>query len=413
MQYSKKILNHFSNPRNTGEIFDADGIGTIGSEECGDIIKIWIKVSEDQHLADIKYRVFGCPAAIASCSMMTELAMGIHLDDAYELTDKQVADALGGLPDQKYHCSNLAASALHEAIMNYALKGSTKTKTITVTALIENTATGNLLSEHGLSLWLEFGDKRILLDAGQSDMIFQNAKLLGINLETTDAIVLSHGHYDHTGGLKAVLDIASNTTIYLHPEAFKSKYSQKDKKTRMIGMPDSAKEAIHVMANNGKVIWTEMPTELFQGLFVTGRIPRNTDFEDSGGNFFVNQNCQKKDELLDDQAIFFQTKYGFVILLGCAHAGVVNTLDYVVKLTNQRKIFAIIGGMHLLNASDERIEYTIDAFKKYDIQKIIPLHCTGQKATGKIKKAFGKKYMSCQAGEKIVFNEALIFNKKT
>ena len=121
MEYTNKVLDHFMNPRNTGEIPDADGIGTIGSQECGDMIRVWIKVS-DEHLADIRYKVFGCPAAIACCSMMTELVMGKHLDDAGELTDEQVADALGGLPARKYHCSNLAASALQKAIMDYVVK---------------------------------------------------------------------------------------------------------------------------------------------------------------------------------------------------------------------------------------------------------------------------------------------------
>jgi len=106
------------NPRNVGEIIDADGMGQIGDEECGDMVKVCIKV-DDNHLTDIKYTVFGCPAAIAVCSMMSELAKGMHIDKAYEMTDAQVAEALGGLPDQKYHCSNLAASALHKAITNY------------------------------------------------------------------------------------------------------------------------------------------------------------------------------------------------------------------------------------------------------------------------------------------------------
>jgi nitrogen fixation NifU-like protein len=121
MQYTDKVLEHFTNPRNIGEIPDANGIGTIGSEECGDMIRVWIKIT-DERLTDIKYKVFGCPAAIACCSMMTELAMGKHIDDANELTDEQVAEALGGLPAQKYHCSNLAASALHKAIMDYVFR---------------------------------------------------------------------------------------------------------------------------------------------------------------------------------------------------------------------------------------------------------------------------------------------------
>ena len=121
IEYTDKVLDHFKNPRNTGEIPDADGMGKIGSVECGDMILVWIKV-DGEHLVDVRYKVFGCPAAIACCSMMSELSLGKHLDDAAELTDEQVADALGGLPANKYHCSNLAASALQKAIMDYILK---------------------------------------------------------------------------------------------------------------------------------------------------------------------------------------------------------------------------------------------------------------------------------------------------
>lgn len=106
------------NPINVGEIADADGVGTIGSEDCGDMIRVWIKI-KNERLEDIKYKVFGCPAAIACCSRMTQIAMGLTLDEANDLTDEQVAESLGGLPMTKMHCSNLAASALHEAILNY------------------------------------------------------------------------------------------------------------------------------------------------------------------------------------------------------------------------------------------------------------------------------------------------------
>jgi len=116
--YSDKVIEAFMNPHNVGEITDADGVGTIGSEDCGDMIRVWIKVA-DERLADIKYKVFGCPAAIACCSRMTQMAMGQTLDEANDLTDEQVAESLGGLPLDKMHCSNLAATALHEAILNY------------------------------------------------------------------------------------------------------------------------------------------------------------------------------------------------------------------------------------------------------------------------------------------------------
>jgi len=107
--YTNTVIEHFSNPRNVGEIPDADGVAAIGSEECGDMIRVWIKVN-NEHLTNVKYKVFGCPAAIACCSMMTELAIGKHVDKAWELTDDHVAEALGGLPADKYHCSNLAGA---------------------------------------------------------------------------------------------------------------------------------------------------------------------------------------------------------------------------------------------------------------------------------------------------------------
>ncbi|MBE0536630.1 MAG: iron-sulfur cluster assembly scaffold protein [Phycisphaerae bacterium] len=100
MEYTEKVLAHFANPRNVGEIADADGVGSIGSKECGDMIRVWIKVDK-WRLADVRYKVFGCPAAIACCSMMTELAIGRRLDEACELTDAKVAEALGGLPAHK------------------------------------------------------------------------------------------------------------------------------------------------------------------------------------------------------------------------------------------------------------------------------------------------------------------------
>lgn len=120
--YSEKVMDHFSNPRNVGEIADADGVGEVGNPVCGDIMRIYIKV-KDNVIEDIKFKTLGCGAAIATSSMVTEMAKGKTLEEALTMSNKQVAEALDGLPPQKMHCSNLAADALHAAISDYIKKG--------------------------------------------------------------------------------------------------------------------------------------------------------------------------------------------------------------------------------------------------------------------------------------------------
>jgi len=116
--YTEKVMDHFTNPRNVGEIKDADGVGEVGNAKCGDIMRIYLKV-EDDIIKDVKFKTFGCGAAIATSSMVTELVIGKTLKEALEISNKAVAEALGGLPPAKMHCSNLAADALHEAIKDY------------------------------------------------------------------------------------------------------------------------------------------------------------------------------------------------------------------------------------------------------------------------------------------------------
>ena len=273
-------------------------------------------------------------------------------------------------------------------------------KDLRITTLVEDTTlNGRLLAEHGLSFWIEYGDKRILFDTGQSDILVQNAKVLGINLAEVNAIVLSHGHYDHTGGLSAILDIASKIKVYMHPTSTEPKFSRKVLGEKSIGMPHLAKKAVQKC----HVVWTATPAQIFPGMSVTGQVPRRNNFENVGGAFFVYENYKKPDELLDDQTLFIETSKGLVVVLGCAHSGVVNTLEYISNLTSRNKIYAVIGGMHLLKASRIRITNTIEAFKKYEIQKIVPLHCTGRKAVRELKNTFGDKCLLISTGGQIIF----------
>lgn len=122
IEYSETVMEHFSNPRNVGEIEDASGVGTVGNAKCGDIMRIYLDVNEEQLIQDCKFKTFGCGAAVATSSMATEMIKGKSVKEALQLTNKAVQEALGGLPDVKVHCSLLAEEAVHAALWDYAQK---------------------------------------------------------------------------------------------------------------------------------------------------------------------------------------------------------------------------------------------------------------------------------------------------
>jgi 7,8-dihydropterin-6-yl-methyl-4-(beta-D-ribofuranosyl)aminobenzene 5'-phosphate synthase len=271
---------------------------------------------------------------------------------------------------------------------------------ICITTLVENTTSSlGLLAEHGLSFWIEYGNRHILFDTGQSELLVQNAKALNIDLAQADVIVLSHGHYDHTGGLSTVLGIARKAILYLHPAAIKLKFSRSSPKPCSIGMPDPVKKAIH----SRKIIWTEFPTQVFDGIGLTGQVPRTNNFEDAGGPFFLDEGCREPDPLLDDQALFIESSKGLIVVFGCAHAGVVNTLQRISDINRGKHFYAVMGGMHLINADPERIERTITAFREYDLQIIGPAHCTGRNAVERIRSAFPEQCFDCSVGTWVRF----------
>ena len=120
--YTEKVIEHFSNPRNVGEIEDASGVGEVGNVKCGDIMRVYLKIDENDVIIDANFKTFGCGAAIATSSMVTELVIGKKIEEALQITNKTVAEALDGLPPLKMHCSNLAADAMHEALKDYMSK---------------------------------------------------------------------------------------------------------------------------------------------------------------------------------------------------------------------------------------------------------------------------------------------------
>jgi 7,8-dihydropterin-6-yl-methyl-4-(beta-D-ribofuranosyl)aminobenzene 5'-phosphate synthase len=274
---------------------------------------------------------------------------------------------------------------------------------IRITILVENSAGGRgLQAEHGLSLWLEAGSERVLFDTGQTPgVLLHNARQLGIEIETADAVVLSHGHYDHTGGLREVLLRGGLPHIFLHSGALTSRYSRhRDGTVHEVGMPAAVDETF-LRAHAASLTWTDGPTAVNDWLSVTGPVPRATDFEDTGGDFYMDAACVTPDPIMDDQAAFFHTPGGTVVLLGCGHAGVVNTLYHVRELTGGRPIRAVIGGLHLISASQQRLDATVDAFRSLGIALLAPAHCTGARAQARLGSDFPDRWEPCSTGTRL------------
>jgi 7,8-dihydropterin-6-yl-methyl-4-(beta-D-ribofuranosyl)aminobenzene 5'-phosphate synthase len=270
-----------------------------------------------------------------------------------------------------------------------------------ITILVNNTGDDGLLIEHGLAFWIETAGSCILLDAGQGKALEHNAPLLGINLENAASLVLSHGHYDHSGGIAHVLDINSQVHVYCHPGVVVPRYSIKSaEEIRTITMPQDARAALNALPPE-RLHWVTQPVLLAPTVGITGPIARKSDFEDPGGPFFFDTSRRNADPIDDDQALWIKTPRGLIIVAGCSHSGVKNTIDAVREIAGEKSIVALIGGFHLKDASEERINKTAAVLQDLDAEVIISCHCTGDRATEVLHAVLGDRVRSGRAGMKI------------
>lgn len=265
-----------------------------------------------------------------------------------------------------------------------------KDSQVRITVLLENRARDGLLSEHGVSFWIEADGMKLLLDTGQSDAFARNAEALGINLEDADALILSHGHSDHSGGLAAVLPKMKSPIVYLHPAALLERYSIREGIAKPIGIPPAASAALDDLPVPG-CHWVRQPVRLTPRIGLTGPIPRETVYEDTGGPFFLDTDGTQPDPIDDDMSLWIETEGGLVVCTGCCHAGLINTLDWIRDQRPGLPVRSVIGGLHLAVASEDRMRRTIDALRAMDVQQLVPMHCTGETAVARLRQELGER----------------------
>jgi len=270
---------------------------------------------------------------------------------------------------------------------------------IRIATLSENTANYGVIAEWGLSILVDTDETKILMDTGLSFSAVHNAAQMGIDLTTIDHIVISHGHADHTGGLQEVLTIKGDVEVIAHPDIWTEKYAKRENQAeRKIGIPFPQQE---LEALGARFTLSREPVVINSHIMTTGEVPMVTEYEQIEKGLFVKEDGELiPDPLNDDLSLVIDTDFGLVVILGCAHRGIVNTLRHARNITGKEMVYAVIGGTHLVGASEERIERTIADLKDMEIQRLGVSHCTGFQASARLAQEFEGSFFLNNAGSR-------------
>jgi 7,8-dihydropterin-6-yl-methyl-4-(beta-D-ribofuranosyl)aminobenzene 5'-phosphate synthase len=271
---------------------------------------------------------------------------------------------------------------------------------VKITTLAENTAELGCLAEWGLSMLVEADGVKVLFDTGAGTAAVYNAALMDIDFTTIDKIVISHGHYDHTGGLRGVLErIGKPMEIIAHPDIWGAKYGKWGKHAEhYAGMP-FRRELLEGFG--ARFTLTDKPYNITSRFMTTGEIPMVTDYETIDSGLFDKDTGEMlPDELKDDLSMVIDTDFGLVVILGCAHRGIVNTVKQAQKITGKKDVYCAIGGTHLLNADIGRWALTAGDLKEMGVQYLGASHCTGFEASSYLAQEFGDRFFLNNSGSR-------------